>query len=181
MDSLAGQLLIAAPTLVEPNFRRTVVLVAAHGEEGALGLVLNRPSEASVADMIEELDGVAGADARLHVGGPVAPRQVMVLGEFDDPSVIGVRILGDLGLPAGTVAVSQVAAVTRRARVFAGHAGWGPGQLEAELDEESWIIEGLRPEDPFDEHPESLWTTLLERKGGRFRLVARMPLDPSLN
>jgi len=84
-------------------------------------------------------------------------------------------------VPAGTVAVSQVAAVTRRARVFAGHAGWGPGQLEAELDEESWIIEGLRPEDPFDEHPESLWTTLLERKGGRFRLIARMPLDPSLN
>jgi putative transcriptional regulator len=68
-----------------------------------------------------------------------------------------------------------------RARVFAGYAGWGPGQLETEIERDDWIVEGGRPGDVFDADPPSLWSRALERKGGQYRLVARMPLDPSLN
>jgi putative transcriptional regulator len=181
MDSLAGKLLIAAPPLRDPHFARTVVLIAAHTEEGALGLVLNRPTESSVAEVSDELDQLADAGELVHYGGPVTPDGVIVLGEFGDPDVLGIRIHGDLGLPAAEADPDALAGCVRRARVYAGHAGWGPGQLEAEIAEDSWIIEPLSPDDPFEEVTDHMWEALLERKGGRYALLARMPLDPSVN
>lgn len=177
MDSLRGRLLIAGPTLVDPNFHRTVVLVAEHSEEGALGIVLNRLSELEVAEAAPEIPTLVDADEQLFVGGPVAPEGVIVLAEFEDPSEAGLLAFEDVGFLSGEPPVGG----TRRSRVFAGHAGWAPGQLDGEVAGEDWIVEPAQREDLFSDAPERLWATLLERKGGRYRLLARMPSDPNLN
>jgi putative transcriptional regulator len=182
MDSLRGKLLIASPTLVDPNFRRTVVLIAEHSEEGALGLVLNRPADTAVGEAVPELSWVADDDAALWVGGPVSPGGVIVLAEWSDPSHAAVLVEDDLGfLPGDHAEPERLADSVRRARVYAGHTGWGPGQLEGELDEEAWIVEPPRREEIFTEDPEGLWAAVLRRKGRRYALLATMPVDPSLN
>jgi putative transcriptional regulator len=181
VDSLRGKLLIASPTLVDPNFSRTVVLVAAHDPEGALGLVLNRPSTLLVGEAVERLTPVCAGHERLYVGGPVEPGAVMVLAEFDDPTLAALMIDGDLGLPNIDADADALGGAIRRARCFAGHSGWGPGQLDAELAQEAWIVEDLAPEDAWAEAGPELWARVLERKGGEYALVARMPVDPSVN
>ncbi|MCA1689076.1 MAG: YqgE/AlgH family protein, partial [Actinobacteria bacterium] len=138
MESLRGKLLIATPTLVDPNFSRTVILVAAHDEDGALGLVLNRPSELLVAEAVEPLALVCGEHERLHVGGPVQPGAIIVLAEFEDHARAALIIDGDLGLPNVEAGPETLAEHVRRARCFAGHSGWGPGQLDTELEHEAW-------------------------------------------
>ena len=179
MDSLQGHLLVAAPSLLDPNFRRTVVLVAEHGEDGALGVVLNRPSETAVAEAVPPLSGLVEEGDVVHVGGPVQPSAVVVLAEFDDPSAVPLIVVGDVGFLPSEVD-HETFGETRRARVFAGYAGWAPGQLEAELDESSWIVETALPDDVFAPAAE-LWSDVLRRKGGQYALLARMPPDPSLN
>jgi putative transcriptional regulator len=133
VESLRGKLLIAAPALLDPNFHRTVVLIAAHDEQGAMGLVLNRPSASSVVDLLPSLLVLAEPDAVVHIGGPVAPEAAILLAEFSDPDLAALTIFGDVGLPAADAGIDELAAGVRRARVFAGHSGWGPGQLDAEL------------------------------------------------
>lgn len=181
MESLRGQLLIAEPTLMDPNFRRTVILVAEHSEEGALGLVLNRPTEVRLADAAPDLAPLAEHDAVLHIGGPVAPEGAILLAEFDDPAVVAVPIVGMVGLVAAGTDLERLPAAVRRARAFVGHSGWGPGQLDAEVEAEGWIVEAPAPDELFCDRPEGLWSTVLTRKGGRYALGARMPLDPSMN
>jgi putative transcriptional regulator len=182
MESLRGKLLIASPAIMDPNFRGTVVLLAEHTEEGAMGVVLNRVSEVTVGEAVSSLAYIADDDDALHVGGPVSDSAVTVLAEFDDPTRAALLIGGDLGfIPAESDDERAVADAVRRARVFAGHAGWGPGQLEAEIDEESWIVEEARREDVFTDQPTQLWATVLRRKGGEFALIATMPADPTLN
>ena len=178
MDTLQGQLLIASPSLLDPNFRRTVVLVTEHGEHGAAGLVLNRPSESTVGDVVPQLEWLTEPDARVFVGGPVEQNSVLVLGEFEDPDDSPVPVFESLGFVA--LDEEQDARV-RRLKVFAGYAGWGGGQLEAELGREDWIIEAAATDDVFAHDPEALWSAVLRRKGGIYELVARMPEDPSLN
>jgi putative transcriptional regulator len=183
MDSLRGKLLLAAPALKDPNFNRTVVFIAEHSDDGAMGLVINRPSEALVADAIPDLTWVADSGAELvYVGGPVAPNGVIVLAEWDDPSQAVVLVDDDLGFVPGDVDdTDALAAAVRRARVYAGHAGWGPGQLEDELAEEAWIVESPRRDELFSDDPEGLWSAVLRRKGREFALLSTMPPDPSLN
>jgi putative transcriptional regulator len=183
MESLRGMLLLAAPPLKDPNFDRTVVYIAEHSEEGAMGLVLNRPAEATVADAIPELDWVTDSTAdSIYVGGPVAPNGVIVLAEWEDPAQAVVLIEDDLGFVPGDAEDTDVlAAAVRRARVYAGHAGWGPGQLEDELGEEAWIVESPLRDELFSDDPEGLWAAVLRRKGREFALLATMPPDPSLN
>ncbi|HXR12432.1 MAG TPA: YqgE/AlgH family protein [Gaiellaceae bacterium] len=180
MDSLQGQLLIASPGLLDPNFRRTVVLVTEHSEEGAAGLVLNRPSPAPVAELVPQLEELVEEGEEVWFGGPVQPNAVLVLGEFLDPDDAAVPLFGALGFPSLDEPEDVVAATTRR-RVFAGYAGWGAGQLEDELGREDWILEIARPDDAFTEVPGALWSDVLRRKGGVYELVARMPEDPSVN
>jgi putative transcriptional regulator len=180
VDSLEGQLLIASPSLHDPNFRRTVVLVTEHSEEGASGLVLNRPSPAPVSELVPELEPLVNEEEPVWLGGPVQPDAVLVLGEFVDPEDAAVPLFGALGFPALDEPEDVVPATTRR-RVFAGYAGWGAGQLEDELVREDWILEEAQPDDAFTESPEQLWSEVLRRKGGIFELVARMPDDPSVN
>jgi len=180
MSSLRGQLLIASPALVDPNFHRTVVLVAEHNDEGALGLVLNRPSEAAVSDVAPALTAFVDGDETIHLGGPVERSGVMLLAEFDDPAQAARVVFDEVGFLAAGPDAGEAPA-TRRVRVFAGHSGWGAGQLEAELEREDWILESALRSDVFSDAPRSLWNSVLARKGGSFALVARMPPDPSMN
>ena len=136
MDSLRGQLLIASASLVDPNFRRTVVLVAEHGDEGAMGLVLNRPSPTEVAEAVPALEVMVEPGATLYLGGPVQPESVVVLGEFREPDEAAVVVTGRIGFMPADSDPEDVAAATDRIRVYAGYAGWAAGQLEAELEEE---------------------------------------------
>ena len=180
MESLQGQLLIASPGLLDPNFRRTVVLVTEHNDEGAAGLVLNRPSPAPVVEIVPQLEELAEAGEQVWVGGPVHPDAVLVLGEFLDPDDAAVPLFGSLGFPSLDEPADVRIATTRR-RVFAGYAGWGAGQLEEEIGREDWILERALADDAFTEEPGDLWADVLRRKGGVYELVARMPEDPSVN
>jgi putative transcriptional regulator len=181
MQSLQGQLLIASPTLLEPNFGRTVVAIANHDEDGALGLVLNRPSDTEVAEAVPGLATLVDDGEVVMVGGPVQPGAIVVLADFDEPASAAFTVVEGIGLVGEGTDLEHLDDVSSRLRVFAGYAGWGPGQLEAELEREDWIVEPAKAADVFTPEPEELWGRVLERKGGRFRLLARMPLDPSVN
>jgi putative transcriptional regulator len=181
VESLRGQLLVAGPDLLDPNFRRTVVLVGEHGAEGAMGVILNRPSPVSVADAVPPLAELVDDDDLVYVGGPVQPQAIVVLGDFSETDEAAALVLGSIGfLPAEIESASDVGSL-ERARVFAGYAGWGPGQLEEEIESESWIVGEALPEDVFTGEPDDLWSTVLRRKGGPFAVLALMPLDPSQN
>jgi putative transcriptional regulator len=181
IDSLRGQLLIAGATLPDPNFARTVVLICQHSEEGALGLILNRRGELVIGDVAPELAELVGEDAVIDAGGPVQPDALLVLGEFESPSYAGLAIVGSVGLVGDRSEIADLVGVTRRTRAFAGYAGWGPGQLDAELERDDWFVAPAGVDDIFDPDADELWRRVLERKGGHFALVARMPIDPSVN
>jgi len=167
VESLRGQLLIAGPDLLDPNFRRSVILVGEHGEEGAMGVILNRPSPVSVADAVP--------------GGPVQPQAIVVLGDFGDTAEAAALVLGSIGFLPGEIETAADIASLSRARVFAGYAGWAPNQLEEEIEEASWILEPAIAEDVFTDEPDHLWSTVLRRKGGAFAVLALMPPNPSSN
>ncbi len=181
MPSIKGKLLVASPTLDDGTFSRSVVLIAEHSEQGAMGLVLNRPSHTLVAESVDELGVlVDDADEAVYVGGPVQAQAVMVLAEFDDPEDSAALVIGDVGFLPANADLGELAAGTRRARVFAGHAGWGPGQLDHELAEGSWIVVEADPADPFTPADE-LWNAVLARRGGPYAVLAQAPEDPSVN
>jgi putative transcriptional regulator len=180
-ESLAGQLLLASPTLQDPNFMRSVVLVSLHSEEGAMGLVLNRPSAVMVSEAVPQLEQAVSDAERVYVGGPVQPTSVVFLAEFLDPAPAGLLVLGRIGFPAPDAAVEELIESIGRGRVFAGYTGWGEGQLDAEVEQGDWIAHAALPEDVFTDVPEELWSAVLTRKGGSYALIARMPPDPSVN
>jgi putative transcriptional regulator len=180
-QSLAGQLLLASPSLLDPNFARTVILVGVHGDEGAMGVVLNRPSSVTVGEAAPLLAEAALEDEPVYVGGPVQSSSIVFLGEFLDPSPAGLLVLGRIGFPAPEASIDDLLQATARRRVFAGYAGWGSGQLEQEVQGGDWIAHTALPQDVFSDEPESLWSSILTRKGGSYALIARMPLDPSVN
>jgi len=181
MRSLRGQLLVAGPALDDPNFRRTVVLLGEHGDDGAMGVVLNRISSITVADAVPPVAALVGDGAFVHVGGPVQPQAVVVLADFVEPERAGALVLDTIGFLPGDVDDELELGELRNARVFAGYAGWGAGQLEEELANEDWILEPALADDAFTADPDELWRDVLRRKGGIYELVARMPEDPSLN
>jgi putative transcriptional regulator len=180
MDSLRGHLLIAGASLWDPNFRRTVVLVGHHDEEGAVGVVLNRPTETTVAEAAPPLVDLVGGDEPVFVGGPVQPQSAVVVADFEHPEAARLIAFGTVGfLPDESD--PEVIGPIRAARLFAGYTGWGPGQLEDEIGEDSWIVEPAAPADVFTEDPDHLWEDVLRRKGRRFDLLRTMPVDPSMN
>lgn len=179
MESARGQLLIAGPTLLDPNFWRTVVLVVEHSDEGALGLVLNRPSETVVSDAVPELEELIDGDELLYIGGPVQPAAVVVLARFEDPNDSALIAFDDVGVLSSGDSTESTGVIEGRA--FVGHAGWGSGQLDSEVERGDWILEPARRSDAFSESPRELWASVLTRKGGSYALVARMPPDPSWN
>jgi putative transcriptional regulator len=173
-ESLKGQLLIAAPSLFD-YFRRTVVLVLEHSEEGAMGVVLNRTSDTRVVEAVPALASLADPEELVRIGGPVSPQAVVALGDFADVAEAGTQVVGSLG----TLDPEGENSSLRRVRVYAGYAGWGPGQLDGELEQEAWLVLPARPGDPFADG--DIWSAALRRKGGNYRLLATMPADPSLN
>ena len=179
-DSLRGKLLIASPALVDPNFARTVVLITEHNDEGAMGVVLNRPSETAVEDVASELSELV-VDEPVFIGGPVQPQALVVLAEFNDPEAAAWIVAADVGFVSAESEYDDLARAIRRGRVYAGYSGWGAGQLEGELAEDAWIVEAPMPAELFPDDPLALWQDVLARKGGQFALIARMPDDPSLN
>jgi len=181
IDSLRGQLLIAGATLPDPNFARTVVLVCEHSDDGALGLVLNRPGELVVGESAPELAELTGGDALIDSGGPVQTDALLVLAEFEHPEQAGIQVLENVGLVGDGREIEDLVEETLRARVFAGYAGWGPGQLDAELEREDWFVAPAGVDDIFNPDADELWARVLTRKGAHFALVARMPIDPSVN
>ena len=182
--SWTGRLLVATPALTDPNFARTVVQLVQHSDEdGALGVVLNRPSETALAEVLPGWALLAPDPNLVFVGGPVQETAAICLarlasGAGDDPSYVvvpGAPWLGtvDLDADAGE-AVEEV-------RVFAGYAGWSPAQLEAEVEEGAWWVLDALPSDCFTPAPEELWATVLRRQGLPLSLAATYPPDPTLN
>ncbi|HEX9885556.1 MAG TPA: YqgE/AlgH family protein [Longimicrobiales bacterium] len=179
-ESLRGRLLISSGGLFDPNFRHTVVLVGEHNQEGALGVVLNRPLAATVEEAIPALGSLVGPGEPLFEGGPVQPSAAVLLAELAHPELADILVFGTVGFLVGEVS-ADVRPGIRRARVFAGYSGWGPGQLEAEMAMDSWILDPAREEDVFTDAPDALWSRVLQRKGPEYRRLSRMPFDPTMN
>ena len=185
----AGRLLVATPLLGDPNFRRAVILVVEHEvTEGTLGIVLNRPTKVPVGKVLEEWTELATDPSVVFKGGPVAPTSPLALAlvpgteeplgwrALDGAPALARLGLLDLGAPAGLLAPS-----IQSLRVYAGYAGWSPGQLEAEIDDGAWYVLTAEPGDAFTAVPERLWHDVLRRQEGDLALLATYPDDPSLN
>jgi putative transcriptional regulator len=188
-ETLAGRLLVATPLLGDPNFRRTVVLVVEDEPgEGTLGVVLNRPTEVPVGRVLEPWTGLASDPSVVFHGGPVSPNSALGLAIVPgDEEPVGWRPLDSLARPArlGLVDLETppelLAGGIASFRVFAGYAGWGPGQLQAEIEEGAWYVVPAEPSDAFAAEPGRLWQAVLRRAGGTLALVATYPDDPALN
>ena len=140
-----------------------------------MGLVLNRPTDTSVADALPELASLAGEEDPVYVGGPVALESVLAIAELDDPDDASELLFGTVGF------VQEPDVPVLRGRVYVGYAGWSAGQLEEELEEESWLVLPAEPDDLFSDDADGLWSAVLRRQGGSYALLALMPPDPSLN
>lgn len=188
-EGLAGRLLAATPLLADPNFRRTVVLIVEdEPSEGTLGVVLNRPTKVAVRDVLQAWTDLVSGPPVVFRGGPVAPSSALALGSVpggEEP--VGWRALnGSAGMArVGLVDLDAppelLAGGISSLRVFAGYAGWGPGQLQSEIEEGAWYVLAGEPDDPFAPEPEGLWRAVLRRAGGIYALVAAYPDDPTLN
>jgi putative transcriptional regulator len=188
-DNLAGRLLVATPLLGDPNFRRSVVLVVEdEPEEGTLGVVLNRPSETPVRQVLESWTDLVTGPSVVFRGGPVSPNSALGLaivpGE-DEPvgwrALDGMTLRSRIGLVDLDAPPQLLEGGIASLRVFAGYAGWGPGQVQAEIEEGAWYVLPAEAGDAFAAEPESLWQTVLRRAGGTLALVATYPDDPALN
>ena len=179
--SHTGRLLVASPLLGDPNFRRTVVLLLEHGQEGALGLVLNRPSDVVVSSLAPEWSGVTARPGVLFVGGPVQQEAVLALGLANAAGVEGfIPVVGRLGLARGGEGAPGTQGL-EEARLFAGYAGWGAGQLEEEISQQAWFVIDADPGDALSLAPETLWSRVLRRQRGMLALFSTYPEDPELN
>lgn len=191
----SGRLLVASPSLDDPNFERAVLLVLDHDEDGALGVVLNRASGVLVRDSLDHWSHLAADPPVVFGGGPVEPTAVVALGHAipgapldpaSDPDVAlggdgGTRILDRIRLVDLESDPVLAAGELHRVRVFAGYAGWAPDQLEDEIAADAWFVVDAEPDDVFTEHPAGLWHQVLRRQRGPLKLLATYPDDPSSN
>jgi putative transcriptional regulator len=157
-----------------------VVLVGEHNADGALGIVLNRALNVTVEQVFPPLGDLVPPGDPLFQGGPVQTESPVLLAELADPELADILVFGSVGFLVGDVS-PDIRPRVLRARVFAGYSGWGSGQLEAEMEVDSWIIEPARVEDVFTDAPDLLWSRVLERKGPEYKRLSRMPYDPSMN
>lgn len=185
VTSLKGRLLVANPAMPDPNFHRTVVLMLAHQDDGALGVVLNRPSDLDVDSPLPRWERLVADPPVVFVGGPVAPGAAICLARVPDPpdATDGgwVPLVGELGTLDLEGDPDDLAVSVDAIRVFAGYAGWGPGQLEGEIENDAWFVVPAEANDALSGDPEQLWKRVLRRQGGRLALLAAYPNEPSLN
>lgn len=184
MESLTGRLLVATPPLKDPNFERTVVLLVAHEEGGALGVVLNRATEVPVSEVLEGWGRLAGEPAVVFEGGPLQPEAAICLAR----TRMGVRRIPGFNQVSGAVGTVDLSGdpdklqeTVLTVRVFAGYAGWASGQLENEIEAGSWLVFDALPGDAFVSRPDDLWPMVLRRQGGLTAAVAIFPPDPTMN
>jgi len=184
-DWLTGRLLLAAPSLDEPTFRRAVVLLLDHDEHGALGVILNRPTGAGLDDVLPGWADVAAGPVTIFEGGPVSSEAALAVGVLlpgvDDEPLGWRPMYGRVGLVDLDTPVAAVGSALAGLRVFAGYAGWSPGQLEEELASGSWLVVGSDEQDVLSPSPDDLWRVVLRRQDGELRLLASYPDDPSMN
>lgn len=183
MENLKGKLLVAAPMMREPTFSRTVISVLEHSEDGALGVVINRPGDASLLDVVPPVAELASQPAVLFAGGPVEPHAAIALGVVASGApaegwrpVIPPVVTVDLDVDPVILAASL-----RELRVFAGYAGWSDGQLEGEIAQGAWYVVDSLPSDAFDAWPDRLWSAVLRRQPWPLSALATCPLDPTMN
>ncbi|WP_406861203.1 YqgE/AlgH family protein [Streptomyces sp. HUAS MG47] len=183
VSSLTGRLLVATPALTDPNFDRAVVLLLDHDDEGSLGVVLNRPTPVTVGDILEPWAPLAGEPGVVFQGGPVSLDAALGVAVIpgDEGPLGWRRVYGAIGLVDLETPPELLAAALGSLRIFAGYAGWGPGQLEQELTEGAWYVVESEPGDVSSPHPETLWRAVLRRQRGELAMVATYPDDPSLN
>jgi putative transcriptional regulator len=172
---------VATPLLLDANFHRTVILMLEHHQAGALGVVLNRPSQMGVDEPLPQWDRYAAPPPVLFVGGPVHPSHVICLARLAKPvdEDTWTRVLDEVGIL--DLGKDPDAVPVDRLRMFAGYAGWAGGQLEGELAEGAWWVVEAAADDALCDEPEGLWQAVLRRQRGLLRLFARYPPDPSVN
>jgi putative transcriptional regulator len=185
-----GRLLVAHPLLGDPNFRRSVVLIVKHGPEGALGLVLNRPSELPAEELVSGLRGLAAAPGVVHLGGPVGASSAICLarlrrrlesGAHGDRPGLG-HLFGTVGAVDLDSDLETLGEAVDGVRLFAGYAGWGPGQLEEELDQGGWFVLERFDDDIFTRRPSELWKEVLRRQPRQsLAILATFPEDLATN
>jgi putative transcriptional regulator len=179
-----GIFLVASPGLRDPNFRQTVVLLCEHGVEGALGVVVNRPTAMLLSEAVPQVPVLEGQRYPLFSGGPVQPNQVMILFRLSQQSADqhhvfdGVYLGGDLGV---LERVLTTPSESETFRAYVGYSGWGPGQLESEMKTGSWITLPADPAIVFDRDPAWIWSDIMRSLGGQYVIYADMPADPHLN
>jgi putative transcriptional regulator len=180
-----GTFLIANPTLRDPNFVRTVVLLCEHGEQGSMGLVINRPSEVKLVDALAEVSPLPPPEEILFLGGPVQREALLVLHRVATPIPGAQTVCGGIKLGGDMQTLLDLLAGTRgpedRVRVYAGYAGWGEGQLEEELSIGSWVTCPAEPQFVFDAESSPLWANVLRSLGEEYAYLVNMPLDPRVN
>lgn len=182
---MVGRLLVASPALGDPSFARAVVLVLDHDEDGALGVIINRPTPVGVDAVLPDWQPFTTAPGVLFQGGPVALDSALGLAAVpagvDDEPLGWRRLSGGLGLVDLDTPPEILAAEMADLRIFAGYAGWGAGQLEAELAEDAWYVVPAEASDAFSPEPEHLWRSVLRRQGGELAFLSTCPVDPTMN
>jgi len=186
VDDLIGRLLVASPQLGDPNFERSVILMLDHGPDGALGVVLNRPTGLPVDEILDVWRDQAQAapPGVVFRGGPVSPDAVIGLARTELPEVDDAQwrlVLDGVGTVDLAVAPEEQPVAVVGVRMFAGYAGWSPDQLEDELAEGAWIVLEALVADVFTEEADALWHDVLRRQGGKLALLATYPPHPSVN
>lgn len=177
-----GRLLISEPFLPDPNFERTVVLLCEHNEEGSFGFVLNKPSILKVSEV---MDDITELDNVVYVGGPVQQDTLHFIHRntlLENAVEIVDQIFWGGAFENLMVLVETRQITGNDIRFFLGYSGWGPGQLDAELEQDSWIVcDYVTDQLLFDTGPEIMWRKALENMGGRFSMYSNYPVDPRLN
>jgi putative transcriptional regulator len=174
VETLSGRLLVATPHLIDPNFHRSVVLILEHGNDGALGLILNRPTTERAETYLPSWHEHLVPPGIVHFGGPVDPEVAIGLGRAGDDAQVGVSGFALVDLTADPEPDSP------HVKVYAGYSGWTAGQLEDELQSGSWFVLDAAPDDPFGD-PDGLWTRVLRRQGGTLSMIGLFPDDPRMN
>jgi putative transcriptional regulator len=181
--SLKGRLLVATPALGDPNFDGTVILVLEHGGDGAVGVVLNRPTATDVAEPLPGWHRLAADPAVVFTGGPVAPEAAICLARsWPDEAVESYEpLVGPVGTLDLSIDPDDVASALQAVRVFAGYAGWSGGQLEGEIEAGAWFVVDATPDDALSADPASLWAAVLRRQRSKLAMFANFPPDPAVN
>lgn len=181
--SLTGSLLVATPMLDEPPFRRSVILLLDHDEDGALGVVVNRAADLEVARVLAGWASTVSEPGVLFMGGPVGTDSALAVAEvIDSADPPGWRgCFGRIGLVDLDAPPALLEGAIRRMRIFAGYAGWGSGQLEGEIGEGAWYVVESEPDDAFSLEPDALWRRVLRRQRDEMAFMSTYPDDPTMN